>query len=132
MLDRLTTGILQVMVVTTFIGFVYTSCVKPPPTLGPVAAADFQKTRVIKGLDLLRDFAVDGEAAKPQVVSTDLARKVVTYHKAALQILDAAGSDWRTIAGTSLDAFDATLSQTEQQKLAPYVALVHSILIEVP
>src|SRR5215831_18681243 len=109
----------------------FVSCTHPPPSLGPVAAADFQKTRVIKGLDLLRDFAIEGEAAQPQAVSTDLARKIVTYHQAALKILNAAGSDWRTVSGTALDAFVATLSAGEQGKVAPYVALVHTLLAEV-
>ena len=105
-------------------------CATAPP-LGPVAAQDFQKTRVIKALDLFRNFAIDGEAARPQAVSTDLARKVVTYHQAALKILDAAGSDWRTLTATSLDAFVATLAPAERTKIAPYVALTKTILTEI-
>lgn len=107
------------------------SCASAPPTLGPVAAADFQKTRVIKALDVFRDFAIDAEAAKPQVISTDTTRKVVTYHQATLKILDAAGSDWRSLVATSLDALVPTLPEKDRAKVAPYVALVKALLLEV-
>ena len=113
------------------LAFTFTACTKAPPQLGPVAALDFQKTRIIKALDVFRDFAIDGEAAKPQVVSTDLARKVVTYHQATLKIVDAAGTDWKSLVRTSLTAFVATLSQAEQAKVAPYVNLVSALLEEV-
>jgi hypothetical protein len=106
-------------------------CAKAPPQLGPVAAADFQKTRIIKALDLLRDFAIDGEAATPKVVSTDTTRKIVTYHQATLKILDAAGSDWRTVVATSLDALVPTLPAADRAKVAPYVGLVKGLLTEI-
>jgi hypothetical protein len=106
-------------------------CAKAPPTLGPEAARDFQKTRVIKALDLLRDFAIDGEAATPKVVSTDTTRQIVTYHQSALKILDAAGSDWKAVVGTSLDALVPALPEKDRPKVAPYVALVKGLLQEV-
>lgn len=106
------------------------SCASAPP-LSPVAAQDFQKTRVIKALDVFRDFAIDGEAAKPQVISTDTTRKIVTYHQATLKILDAAGSDWRSLVATSLDALTPTLPEKDRPKVAPYVALVKALLLEV-
>jgi hypothetical protein len=125
----------DLLVILTFVasmGFVWTvqSCATAPP-LGPVAAADFQKTRVIKALDVFRDFAIDGEAAKPQVISTDTTRKIVTYHQATLKILDAAGSDWRSLVATSLDALTPTLPEKDRPKVAPYVALVKALLLEV-
>jgi hypothetical protein len=107
------------------------ACTKAPPQLGPVAAQDFQKTRVIKALDVFRDFAIDGEAAKPQAISTETARKIVTYHQATLKILDAAGSDWRSLVATSLDALTPTLPEKDRPKVAPYVALVKALLLEV-
>ena len=106
------------------------SCASAPP-LGPAATQDFQKTRVIKALDIFRDFAIDGEAATPQIVSTDTARKVVTYHQATLKILDAAGTDWRSLVATSLDALTPTLPEADRAKVAPYVALVKALLLEV-
>jgi hypothetical protein len=126
----------DLLVILTFVasmGFVWTvqSCATAPPALGPVAAADFQKTRVIKALDVFRDFAIDGEAAKPQAISTETARKIVTYHQATLKILDAAGSDWRSLVATSLDALTPTLPEKDRPKVAPYVALVKALLLEV-
>lgn len=108
------------------------SCAKAPPNLGPEAARDFQKTRVIKALDLLRDFAIDGEAAQPQVVPTALTRKIVQYHQSTLRILDAAGTGWKALVGTSLDEFVANLAPAERSRVAPYVGLVKAILAEVP
>lgn len=107
------------------------ACTPPPPQLGPVAQADFQKTRVIKGLDLLRDFAIDAEAASPQVLSTATTRKVVAYHQSALKILDAAGGNWRALVGTALDEALVNIPTKEAQQLAPYVALVKALLVEV-
>jgi hypothetical protein len=126
----------DLLVILSFVasmGFVWTveSCAKAPPSLGPVAAQDFQKTRVIKGLDLLRDFAIDGEAATPKVVSTATTRQIVTYHQSALKILDAAGSDWKAVVGTSLDALVPALPEKDRPKVAPYVALVKGLLQEV-
>lgn len=107
------------------------SCTHTPPNLGPVAAQDFQKTRIIKALDLLRDFAIDGEAAHPQAVPTPLARKIVTYHQSTLHILDAAGTGWKALVGTSIDEFVNQLTPTEQTRVRPYVGLVKAILAEV-
>jgi hypothetical protein len=133
---RVLTPFADLLVVLTFVasmGLVWTvqSCATAPPALGPVAAADFQKTRVIKALDVFRDFAIDGEAAKPQAISTETARKIVTYHQATLKILDAAGSDWRSLVATSLDALTPTLPEKDRPKVAPYVALVKALLLEV-
>src|ERR1700690_709747 len=68
------------------------ACAPPPPNLTPQAAQAFQNTRVIKGLDVLRDFAIDANAATPPVLSTAVTRKVVLFHESALKIINAAGS----------------------------------------
>ena len=106
-------------------------CAKAPPTLGPTASVDFQKTRIIKALDVFRDFAIDGEAAKPQAVSTALTKKIVTYHQSALHIIDAAGTTWKSLVGSGLDEFVATLSQADQSKVRPYVGLIKALIAEV-
>jgi hypothetical protein len=107
------------------------ACFHAPPTLGPVAATDFQKTRVIKALDLLRDFAVDGEAASPQVVPTALARKIVTYHQTTLKVLNEAGTGWQHFVTSTLDTFVQTLSAKEQSRVAPYVTLVKTLITDI-
>lgn len=106
-------------------------CAKAPPTLSPDASAAFQKTRVLKGLDVLRDFAIDAEAATPQVLPTATTRKVVQYHQASLKIMQATDTGWVAAVGASLDALVEQLSPPERQKVAPYVALVKTVLAEV-
>jgi hypothetical protein len=108
-----------------------TSCTKAPPNLSPAGAAAFQKTRVIKGLDLLRDFAVDAEAAQPQVLNTATTRKIVQAHQSILRIMDAAGNGWQALVGTSLDEVVNSLPAGDRAKVAPYVALVKALLAEV-
>lgn len=106
-------------------------CATAPPQLSPAGQAAFQKTRVIKGLDLLRDFAIDGEAAQPQVVSKDTTRKIVKGHQAALKILDAAGTGWPNLVSQVLDGVVSELNAPDRAKVAPYVALVKALLSEV-
>jgi len=110
---------------------VSTGCAKAPPSLSPAGAAAFQKTRVIKGLDLLRDFAIDGEAATPKVVSTDTTRTIVEAHQSILKIMDAAGNGWQALVGTALDEALTRVKDPDRAKVAPYVALVKAILLEV-
>lgn len=107
------------------------SCTKAPPNLSPAGQAAFQKTRVIKGLDLLRDFAIDAEAQSPKVLSTDTTRKIVQAHQSILKIMDAAGNGWQALVGTALDEVVNSLPAAERGKVAPYVALVKAILLEV-
>lgn len=107
------------------------NCAKAPPSLSPAGAAAFQKTRVIKGLDLLRDFAIDAEAAQPQVLPTATTRKIVQAHQSILKIMDTAGTGWPAIVATTLDEVVNSLPAGDRPKVAPYVALVKTLLQEV-
>lgn len=106
-------------------------CAKAPPNLTPEAQQAFYKTRVIKGLDLLRDFAIDGEATTPQVVSTDTARKVVLYHQSTLKIIQATDAGWVAAVSAGLEELRLQLSEADRQKFGPYIGLVRAILAEV-
>ena len=106
-------------------------CAKAPPNLSPAGTAAFQKTRVIKGLDLLRDFAIDAEAQSPKVLSTDSTRKIVTYHQSALRVIQASDSGWVGATVSSLTEVTNALPPGDRQKVAPYVALVQTVLTEV-
>lgn len=108
----------------------YVACTHAPPNLSPNAKREFYATRVIKELDIVRDFAVDGEAAG--VVSTDDARVVVLWHKSAVQVAQSTGANWQTIVSTTLDTAVGNLKPTTRDKLAPYVVLIKAILAEVP
>ena len=106
-------------------------CAKAPPTLTPAAQQAFYKTRVIKGLDLLRDFAIDGEATTPKVVSTATARQIVLYHQATLKIIQATDHGWIVAVSAGLEELRLQLSEADRQKVGPYIGLVRAILAEV-
>ncbi len=106
------------------------ACPKAPPNLSPTAQREFYATRVIKVLDIVRDFAIDGEAAG--VVSTNDARTVVLWHKSAVQVAQVGGANWQTLVSTTLDAAVQNLSPKTKADVAPYVALIKAILAEVP
>src|SRR5690349_18119193 len=106
-------------------------CTHPPPTLSPQARTAFQNTRVIKGLDLLRDTAIDANAQVPPQLSEVTTRKVVTYHRSALLIIHASGSGWQSAVQTGLDELLRDLPPVDQTLLTPYVTLLKVILSEV-
>jgi hypothetical protein len=120
------TTILAIYVMLSSLG-----CAKPPPNLTPVGTAAFQKTQVIKGLDLLRDFAIDAEAQTPKVLPTATTRRIVQYHQSALKVIQSTDAGWQGAVETSLDEVVANLSPSEREKVTPYVALVKTILREV-
>ena len=109
----------------------FPGCATAPPNLSPEGTAAFQKTRVIKGLDLLRDFAIDAEAQTPKVLPTATTRKVVQYHQSALKVIQSTDAGWQSAVSASLDEVVGNLDPADRGKVAPYVALVKSILTEV-
>jgi len=114
----------------TVMASIPSACAKTPPNLSPAAATAFQNTRIIKGLDLLRDTAIDAEAQVPPLLSTDTTRKVVMYHRSALLVIDAIGDGWQTTLTTGLDELVANLPPTESTLLAPYVSLARTLIEE--
>jgi len=105
------------------------SCASAPSSLTPVGVEAFNKTRVIKGLDVLRDTAVDANKTVPPLISTDTTRKVVTYHRSALLVINTSGV--KAITLVSLDELVKDLPKTEADLLAPYIALTKVIINEV-
>jgi hypothetical protein len=101
---------------------------KAPPTLSPAGTAAFNATRVVKALDILRDFAVDGEAQTPPVISTDNTRKVVAFHRAAVTTIGAVPGGWKPVVTTGLDQLQHDLLPEEWRRILPYVALVKSAI----
>lgn len=74
----------------------------------------------IKYLDLIRDFAQDGEAAK--VVPLETAVKVTRWHKALVLTINQTPNGWAAVALTGLDALQQALSPTERALLDPYIS----------
>lgn len=107
---------------------VVTGCASAPPNLSRQGVAAFNATRIIGGLDLLRDSAIAANAQIPPLVSTDTTRKIVTYHRSALLVIHDYPAGWMSAVVTGLNETVADLPPSEAQLLAPYVALVHTIL----
>src|SRR5678809_417129 len=105
------------------------SCTHTPPNLSPSGKAAFQKTQVLKALDLLRDIAIDAEAAG--VLKTADARKVVTYHRSTVTSMQAADLGWTAAVGQCLDELVANLPPDARERIAPYVTLLKTVLVEV-
>lgn len=95
------------------------ACATAPPTLSPAAQAAFQKTEVIHALDLLRDTAIDAEAAT--LLSTPTTRLVVNFHKSSLQIINVATDGWRALVSASLKELERILPAKERDLLRPYL-----------
>ena len=107
-----------------------TGCAPAPPTLSPDASLAFQNTRVIKGLDVLRNAAVDAEAAVPQQLSTATTRKVVLFYQSSLRTIQATGHGWRPIVAQALKELPQNLPAKERAILEPYLRLVSVLLGE--
>jgi hypothetical protein len=120
-----------ILLLASFLFVATPACTHAPPTASPQAQLAFQGTRVIKALDLLRDFAIDGNAQVPPLISTATTRKVVVYHRSAITLIHDIPSGWKATVLTGLDEVGKDLPATESQKLAPYLVLVKTVLAEV-
>ncbi len=108
--------------------FTAVACHPAPPAITPQAQAAFYGTQAIHGLDLLRNFAVDAEKQNPKLISTETMLKVVRYHRVSIVMIHDIPNGWKATVLTGLDEAVKNLPTDEGQKLAPYVALVKSIL----
>ncbi len=120
---------LKAVLLLVALSIVAPACRHAPPAASPQAALAFQGTRVIKALDLIRDFAIDGNAQNPSLVSTVTTRKIVTYHRSAITLVHDIPNGWKATLSTGLD--EAVKDAPEGQKLAPYVGLIKAVLAEV-
>ena len=109
-----------------------TSCTHAPPTLSPAGAAAFQATRVVKALDVLRDFAIDAEAQTPKMLSTANARTIVTFHESAIKTIAAVPGGWKPTVTAGLEQLQHDLPAADWQRVAPYVNLVRVLIASLP
>jgi len=110
--------------------FLFVSCATTLNTgLSPAGVEAFNKTRVIKSLDALRDVAIEGNRTNPPLVSTATTRRIVTYHRSALLVIDSSGV--KAITTTTLDEILKDLAKKESDALAPYFSLAKTIINEV-
>lgn len=107
-----------------------TACIHPKG-LSPVGVSAFNKHRVIDVLDLIRNVAVDGEKATPQVVTTPNMLKVVKAHRSILLVIDATDTGWKDATGTALDQLLNDLPKPTADMLRPYVTAAKAIIKEI-
>lgn len=81
---------------------------------------------VVKVLDVLRDVAVDGEAAR--IIATEDARKIVTTHREILLAAKEAPNGWKPTALTALYNLRQHLSPAAMAHVEPYIEAVLSLL----
>ena len=108
-----------------------TGCQAPPPNLTPQATQAFYAHRVVKGLDILRDTAIDANAQTPPLLSEATTRKVVTWHQSALKTIQAIPSGWQATVSAGLDELLKDLPPAEANLLRPYVAMAKTLIAEV-
>ena len=99
-----------------------------PPNLSPTGVAAFQTTRFVKAADILRDFAIDGNAQTPPLFDTATTRQIVVWHEAALKAAQGALTGWKTGVIAGLAAIVNALPAALSAKLSPYAALVNATL----
>jgi hypothetical protein len=97
--------------------------------LSPTGLDEYNKTRAIHALDIIRDAAIDGE--KVGVFAHADTVHVVTFHKSTVQVISASTTGWKPAVQTALNELTKSLSASAQTKVAPYIALVTAILQEV-
>lgn len=126
--DLNTTRRLLWMLFVVGLGMSTISCAKAPPNLTPEANLAFQNTRVIKGLDLLRDTAIDAHEATPPLLSIETTRKVVLAHESSLKVMQTMGFGWKPVVAQTMKELPQNLPPKEQKLLEPYLNLVGFLL----
>lgn len=74
---------------------------------------------VVKALDIVRDTAIDAEAAK--ILPTATVTKIVKWHKAALDIIRSTPGDWKPSVLAGLDVLKKELTPSELSIVGPYI-----------
>lgn len=101
---------------------------KTPPNLTPAATHAFYARQAGQVLDQIENFAIEGEAQTPKVISTVTARLIVKWHRETVIALNASADGWRTVVAAALDALKQLVPAAEYEKLVPFVALGHTLL----
>ena len=110
----------------------YSGCAgNTQPQLTPTGQAAVTATQVIKALDVIRDTAIDLNAQTPPVLSNAVTLKIVNFHSSVVKVILAAPSGWKGIVQAALTQLQADLAPPDWQRIAPYVALVQTLLASI-
>ena len=101
---------------------------KNQPQLSPQGVAAYQATQAVKALDILRDAAIGAEAQDPKLLSTEATRKVVLFHRAAVQVIGTTPEGWRPTVTAALDQLQRDLLPPEWERLEPYLVLIRALI----
>lgn len=104
-----------------------TGCAKAPPSLSPTGKAAFQAIQVVHALDVLRDVAIDAEAQKPKLLSTENTRRVLVYQKQVVQTIRAVPEGWKGVAVAGLDQLEHDIPADQWARLKPFVVLLRTL-----
>ena len=109
------------------------SCASAPVNLSPAGKEAWYSTRVVKGLDVLRDTAIDANAQVPPLITTAETRCIVTTHQTILQTMQAKPQGWAVTVSTALDGLGkpGCLSPKAVTLMSPYVAVVKTAFVEI-
>lgn len=103
----------------------------PPPSLTPVGQASVTATQVIKALDVVRDTASDLNATQPPILSNKVTLQIVNFHESAVKVILAAPTGWKNTVVAALGQLQSDLSPADYARIAPYVALVQTLIASV-
>jgi hypothetical protein len=137
---------MRTAVVVVLVTGVFYGCAPVPTPLSPDARIAFHATRVVQVLDVVRDAAIAANDVSPPLISTDATRRVVLFHRSAVQIISVSPSGWRPTVKAGL--FELTchpqaapmqppppctpqLAPHEVTRLYPYVGLALVVIEEV-
>lgn len=119
------------LILFLLIPVLFVSCAKAPPNLTPQSQIEFNKTRVIKGLDVLRDIAIASNNLTPPQLSTASTRLIVNYHTSAIYLISNNSIGWESKVEALLTEVNKNLNESERTLLSPYIMLLSTVLAEV-
>jgi hypothetical protein len=110
------------------LGFGASSCAKAQPQLSPAGQAAVTGTQVIKALDVVRDFVVDGNRQSPPLFTHAETLSVVNTHESIVKAIAAVPNGYQALANATLDTLQASLPSATWARIAPYITLVRSLI----
>lgn len=105
-----------------------TACAKKAPATSPVVLSAVKATEVVHALDVVRDVAVTLNAQQPPVISTKTLQTVLAAHRSIVSVIGAAPNGWKATAAAALVQLQKDLPAADAQRLAPYLALVQTLV----
>ena len=78
----------------------------------------------------MREVAVGAHATAPPLLDAKETLAVVEWHQTAIRLVNGGQAGWKNLMTTGLDQLLAKLKPTTRQLLAPYAAVIRTLLQE--